>query len=277
MMKMERLKFFLMVFCLFVAGAGCSDDDDEPVVLTPEKTTVTLSGEGDSQTVGVSCNGKWTAVSSAEWCKVTAEAAGVVISAEENATGAELKADVTLACGEVKAVIKVIQEVAAEPLNKVFAATTQRWYFDFNGFEGAYKTAYEASKEGLVKEGWGESGNVLKEMSLTQGAIAFLIHDEDMKGMGAPEENYVYNGTLLLTIEAVEGSKDQIAFKGIKADPEATEDYGEYWYGEDWGCAEFRDFVNTLMVQNYTITADNVAAPKVLTFTGVTDTGSVVS
>lgn len=29
------------------------------------------------------------------------------------------------------------------------------------------------------------------------------------------------------------------------------------------------------MVQNYTITADNVAAPKVLTFTGVTDTGSV--
>lgn len=152
MMKMERLKFFLMVFCLFVAGAGCSDDDDEPVVLTPEKTTVTLSGEGDSQTVGVSCNGKWTAVSSAEWCKVTAEAAGVVISAEENATGAELKADVTLACGEVKAVIKVIQEVAAEPLNKVFAATTQRWYFDFTGLRVLTKRLMRPQKRGWLKK-----------------------------------------------------------------------------------------------------------------------------
>ncbi len=276
MLKMEKWKFIAMVFCLFMAG--CSDDDD-PVVLTPEKTVVTLSGEGDSQSVAVTCNGQWTAVSSQEWCKVTAKEAAVVISAEENQTGTELKADVTLTSGDVKAVIKVTQGVPTAPINSVFAQTSEHWYFDFDGLAGAYKAAYEASKESLVAQGWqpGGAGYALQWVNITQDTLAFMIYDEDYKNMGAPQEMYAYPGVLLITIETVAGTRDQVVFKGIKVDPEAgEEDFGEYWYeSETWGNRDFRAFINTLMAQKYSIAADDASAPQVLIFTGVTDAGSV--
>ncbi len=273
-MKMEKLKFFLMALCFFVAG--CSDDE-EPVILTPETTTVTLDGLGDSQTVKVTCNGQWTAVPSLDWCKVAVKDAEVVISAEENKTGAELKAEVVLTCGDMKAVIKVSQGIPADPVNGVFAQTTKQWYFDFDGFQGTYKTAYETSVAGLIAMGWASAGKgyALQSMSLTQGRITFLIYDEDYKSMGAPEDMYAYKGSLLVTIEPVNGTRDQVIFKDIDVDPEADEDdQGDYWYGEQWGSTDFRAFVNTLLAQPYSITVDETANPQVLTFSGVTDPGS---
>ncbi len=274
---MEKWKLFLMVLCVFFAA--CSEDNNEETVLIPETMTVTLAGEGDNQTIAVVCNGQWTVVSSAEWCKAEAKGLTLVISAAPNETGAELTADLTLTCGDKTAVVKVTQGVAADPINEVFAQSAQHWYFDLSGFEGAYKEAYEASVAGLVADGWaGNLGYALQWMYLTQDTIAFMIYDEDYKSMGAPAAMYEYPGTLLFSIVPVEGTRDQVEVKEIRIDPNAADgDYGAYWYDENEYSynVDFQKFVNILMAQKYTITADNTAEPQMLTFTGVTDTGSV--
>lgn len=66
-----------------------------------------------------------------------------------------------------------------------------------------------------------------------------------IKKWGAPEEFYVANGYLLVTIEAVAGMRNQVVFKGIKMDPavELTEHPAIGWYGrEGFAIPQFKAF-----------------------------------
>ena len=160
-------------------------------------------------------------------------------------------------------------------VGKAFAATTEHWYMDLDGFEGAFKTAYDEMKAVLKTKDAipGQIGYVMQNMYLTKDTISYCY-----KEMGAPEEFYVANGYLLVTIEAVAGMRNQVVFKGIKMDPavELTEHPAIGWYGrEGFAIPQFKAFIDMLAAQAYMIEADNAAAPKMLTFKGVEDSGSV--
>ena len=121
-------------------------------------------------------------------------------------------------------------------------------------------------------------GYVMQNMYLTKDTISYCYWNEGYKEMGAPEEFYVANGYLLVTIEAVAGMRNQVVFKGIKMDPavELTEHPAIGWYGrEGFAIPQFKAFIDMLAAQAYMIEADNAAAPKMLTFKGVEDSGSV--
>ena len=165
-------------------------------------------------------------------------------------------------------------------VGKAFAATTEHWYMDLDGFEGAFKTAYDEMKAVLKTKDAipGQIGYVMQNMYLTKDTISYCYWNEGYKEMGAPEEFYVANGYLLVTIEAVAGMKNQVVFKGIKMDPavELTEHPAIGWYGrEGYAIPQFKAFIDMLAAQAYMIEADNAAAPKMLTFKGVEDSGSV--
>lgn len=151
---------------------------------------------------------------------------------------------------------------------------------DLDGFEGAFKTAYDEMKAVLkTKDALpGQIGYVMQNMYLTKDTISYCYWNEGYKEMGAPEEFYVANGYLLVTIEAVAGMRNQVVFKGIKMDPavELTEHPAIGWYGrEGFAIPQFKAFIDMLAAQAYMIEADNAAAPKMLTFKGVEDSGSV--
>ena len=105
-------------------------------------------------------------------------------------------------------------------LVKAFAATTEHWYMDLDGF-GAFKTAYDEMKAVLKTKDAipGQIGYVMQNMYLTKDTISYCYWNEGYKEMGAPEEFYVANGYLLVTIEAVAGMRNQVVFKGIKNGP----------------------------------------------------------
>lgn len=168
-------------------------------------------------------------------------------------------------------------------VGKAFAATTEHWYMDLDGFEGAFKTAYDEMKAEMSNRGFMKvKGMVMQHMYLTKDTIDYCFHDEDFKDEGAPESMYAENGSLLVTIEAVAGMKNQVVFKGIKIDPvvdltKPDENHtGDRWYGsEKWSSPKFIAFIDMLAAQAYVIEADNAAAPKMFTFKGVEDSGSV--
>ena len=122
-------------------------------------------------------------------------------------------------------------------VGKAFAATTEHWYMDLDGFEGAFKTAYDEMKAVLKTKDAipGQIGYVMQNMYLTKDTISYCYWNEGYKEMGAPEEFYVANGYLLVTIEAVAGMRNQVVFKGIKMDPavELTEHPAIGWYGRE--------------------------------------------
>lgn len=165
-------------------------------------------------------------------------------------------------------------------VGKAFAATTEHWYMDLDGFEGAFKTAYDEMKAKLeTKDAMpGKKGWVMQKMFLTKDTISYSYLNEGYKEMGAPEDMYTENGYLLITIETVAGMKNQVVFKGIKMDPavELTEHVAIGWYGrEGFTIPQFKAFIDMLATQAYMIEADNAAAPKRLTFKGVNDSSCV--
>ncbi len=279
-MKMKNLCYLLGVLSLLFVG--CSDDDGTSV-LVPEVTEVVLSGDGESKTIAVNCDGDWNVEVSEAWCKALRDKNSLVISAEENKTGGELKANIVLRSGDLSAIVKVSQSIPLPAINETFAATTEHWFMDLNGFEGAFKTVYDEAKADMAGRGeLGSKGYVLQHMYLTKDTIDYCFHDEDFKGMGAPENMYAYNGALLFVIEAVAGTKDQVVFKGIKLDPTVDlkdpddNHSGDLWYGsEEWGSPKFKAFVDMLAAQAYAMTADDAVNPTMLTFKGVSDSGSV--
>jgi len=281
-MKMKNLSYLLVALSLLFVS--CSDDDEGGAsVLVPEATEVVLSGDGESKTLAVNCDGDWSIEVSETWCKALRDKNSLVISAEENKTGGELNANIVLRSGDLSAIVKVTQSIPLPAINETFAATTEHWFMDLNGFEGAFKTAYDEAKADMAGRATMDSeGYVLQHMYLTKDTIDYCFHDEDYKEMGAPEFFYVYNGSLLFVIEAVAGTKDQVVFKEIKLDPKVDltnpddNHSGDQWYGsEEWGSPKFKAFVDVLAAQTYVMTADNAANPTVLTFKGVEDSGSV--
>ena len=279
---MKKLNYLLAALSLFFIG--CSDsDEDGASVLVPEVNEVVLLGDGESKTLSVKSDGDWSVEVSEVWCKAVRDKNNLIISAEENNTGNELNANVTLRAGNLSAVIKVTQSIPVPPINQMFAVTTEHWFMDLAGLEGTFKTAYDEAKADLKSRGlMGKLGYALHSMFITKDTIDYCIYDEDYKAMGAPEMMYAYNGSLLFVIEAVAGTKDQIQFKEIKIDPTVDvakpddNHTGDKWYGsEEWGSPKFKTFIDMLAAQTYVITADNVSAPKVLTFKGVKDSSSV--
>ena len=165
-------------------------------------------------------------------------------------------------------------------VGKAFAATTEHWYMDLDGFEGAFKTAYDEMKAVLKTKDAipGQIGYVMQNMYLTKDTISYCYWNEGYKEMGAPEEFYVANGYLLVTIEAVAGMRNQVVFKGIKMDPavELTEHPAIGWYGrEGFAIPQFKAFIDMLAAQAYMIEADNAAAPVILSRGIALDNGSV--
>ena len=69
-MKMKNLCYLLGVLSLLFVG--CSDDDGTSV-LVPEVTEVVLSGDGESKTIAVNCDGDWNVEVSEAWCKALRE------------------------------------------------------------------------------------------------------------------------------------------------------------------------------------------------------------
>ena len=55
-------------------------------------------------------------------------------------------------------------------VGKAFAATTEHWYMDLDGFEGAFKTAYDEMKAVLKTKDAipGQIGYVMQNMYLTK-------------------------------------------------------------------------------------------------------------
>lgn len=116
------MKFFYLIFGVFLLLGACSDDKDE-VVYTPltEDASLTLSADkvmlacgGSTEKVKVETNQEiWDAVASADWLVVTKGNDFLTLSAVKNETGKQLTATVLVTAGTEEnvdtATITVIQ------------------------------------------------------------------------------------------------------------------------------------------------------------------------
>lgn len=131
---MKKLLFYLLIFTLFAAAAGCSsgkDDDGNPDVrfyavpaslnFEAGKTTLQLS---------ISTTGHWTIVCDDEWLEaVPAEGTGsakVGITAQANPLAQQRTSSLTIAYGGAEpAVVPVTQKVSGEESVDLFGSTDE--------------------------------------------------------------------------------------------------------------------------------------------------------
>ena len=107
-----------MCLCL---TACSSSDDEENVEPQLQVSPVALSldrGEGNAETLSVTCNTEWTATASADWLTVTpasgsGNASVVVMTNEENPEPEMRSATVTVTAGGLKKTVSVTQDAGA--------------------------------------------------------------------------------------------------------------------------------------------------------------------
>ena len=177
---MIKLIKTVTVVCLTALILSCSKDEAKEVKaeITVEQTQISLSGEKNSRSVGVTASGAWTAQTDAAWCKAAKAGDAVLITVEKNDRSASRSATVTLQCSTAQATISVLQNALASKVafsqNEIIVDATQ--------LETSVNLSADTKWEITIPEGddWihaaptqGE-GNATVVISMTQNELAKL-------------------------------------------------------------------------------------------------------
>ena len=119
---MKKALIYILGFLLFVS---CKDEQED-IFLLVEKSNVTFLSASGAETISVSTNGKFTAVSSSEWCTVTPAGSQLKVSVTEN-----------VALQERTSIITISAEGAAHTQVNVKQAGTDS-FFTIDKGDGAF-------------------------------------------------------------------------------------------------------------------------------------------
>lgn len=177
---MIKLIKTVTVVCLTALILSCSKDEAKEVKaeITVEQTQISLSGEKNSRSVGVTASGAWDCANGCAWCKAAKAGDAVLITVEKNDRSASRSATVTLQCSTAQATISVLQNALASKVafsqNEIIVDATQ--------LETSVNLSADTKWEITIPEGddWihaaptqGE-GNATVVISMTQNELAKL-------------------------------------------------------------------------------------------------------
>lgn len=108
---MKRILNLTAILATLVLAFACKKT--EVIELTVSPLSVSFEAAGGDQSVAISCNDAWTVSKNADWLSVSADKgngnAALKITATENKGLETREADVTVAAGEIKRVVRVTQ------------------------------------------------------------------------------------------------------------------------------------------------------------------------
>ncbi|NDV77671.1 DUF4302 domain-containing protein [Dysgonomonas sp. 511] len=139
------------------------------------------------------------------------------------------------------------------PLNVLFYSSTDTWKFDTVNMGAGMKNRYD----GLVAASANE-GEIISYINFVKSSALNTTHALELK-----TGNYVckYGYNYVLTPD----TDDEITLSVFNFDGNGQ------WYYQNY--AGYQNFVHVFGAQAYKITADDIKAPSVLTFTGVVNPG----
>lgn len=114
-----NFKHILILASALAVFAACKKSDEvEPDKVSVKPGTVAVSGAGDTKTLSVTSNGDWKASVDKEWVHIAplsgnASTKSITVLVDENTTGAERSALITVTCGSAKGEATVTQSAEA--------------------------------------------------------------------------------------------------------------------------------------------------------------------
>ena len=107
-----KMLSFMMVGILSVGFTSC-DDSDEPNEVTPNKTSVTFSETGGSESIQLTCNTKWTVSGNPSWLNVGPSSGNgngtITLNADANTSEQIRTCTLYLTAGTASATINITQ------------------------------------------------------------------------------------------------------------------------------------------------------------------------
>lgn len=126
-MHAKKLKFLLVFFIALMAGVtftACSSSDDAPATeLSVDVASLTLSADGQSQTLGITSNSGWTITGNPGWLTVSPSTGSknknIVVTASENPETTKRFCDLRISTddGQVNEIVHVEQLAKEENLS----------------------------------------------------------------------------------------------------------------------------------------------------------------
>ena len=108
---MKKILNLTAILATLILAFACKKT--EVIELTVSPLSVSFEAAGGDQSVAISCNDAWTVSKNADWLSVSADKgngnAALKITATENKGLETREADVTVAAGEIKRVVRVTQ------------------------------------------------------------------------------------------------------------------------------------------------------------------------
>lgn len=114
-----NFKHILILASALAVLAGCKKSEEaEADKISLKPATVAVSGAGETKTLSVSSNGDWKASVDKEWVHVAplsgnAATKSITVLVDENTTGAERSAVITVTCGSAKSEATISQSADA--------------------------------------------------------------------------------------------------------------------------------------------------------------------
>ena len=114
-----KFKHILILASALAVLAGCKKSEEvEPAKVSLKPGTIAVSGAGDTKTLSVTANGEWKASVNKEWVHIApisgnASTKSITVLVDENTTGAERSAVITVTCGSAKGETTVNQSADA--------------------------------------------------------------------------------------------------------------------------------------------------------------------
>ncbi len=158
---------FHILLSLFLILFSCTQEEEMVVELNASSTTLSFEAEESNKSITINSNSSWDIWSSDSWCKLSVKKAtgdaSVIITAEENKTGEERHATVTLAAEGASIITISVTQVQNIPVSTVNLYTD---YIEPDNTNMRDLTALELSA--LMKVGW-NIGNSLESINVSNG------------------------------------------------------------------------------------------------------------
>jgi len=159
-----------VLLSLFLFLFSCSTEEDTVLELNVSTTTLSFEAEENEQDITITSNTSWNIWSSDSWCKLSVKKsigdASITISAEENETGEERYATITLAAEGVSSITISVTQAQNIVIPTIDLYTN---YIKPDNTDMRNLTALEFSA--LMKLGW-NIGNSLESINESNGSLS---------------------------------------------------------------------------------------------------------
>ncbi|WP_193617462.1 BACON domain-containing protein [Culturomica massiliensis] len=107
---MEKIKYLILIFCLFLAACDSDDNKTDSSELEVISSDLSIAAVGGTGTIEVFSAGAWSATSNKTWCTVTVSGKIVHVTVPENPTISSRIALITIKAPEGNKTIPVSQQ-----------------------------------------------------------------------------------------------------------------------------------------------------------------------